>query len=75
MNTALTTAGAVPVRPHRSSTLGRMARRAGIVLVGWSRTAEHRHTREQLAEMHELRRVAERLREERFRDVALSRLM
>jgi hypothetical protein len=76
VNTALTTAGAVTVRPNRDSTLvGRMARRAGVALVTWSRAAEQRHTREQLAELHERQQMAERLREERFRDVALSRLM
>jgi len=76
MNTALTTAGVVAGRPNRDATLiERMARRAGVALVAWSRGAEQRHTREQLAELHERRRVAERLREERFRDVALSRLM
>jgi hypothetical protein len=52
-----------------------MARRAGVALVTWSRAAEQRHTREQLAELHERQQMAERLREERFRDVALSRLM
>lgn len=76
MNTALTAAGGVAVRPHRGSTLvERMARRAGVALVAWSRGVEHRHSREQLAELHERRLEAQRLREERFRDVALSRLM
>ncbi|MDQ2699298.1 MAG: hypothetical protein M3Y46_10935 [Actinomycetota bacterium] len=76
MNTALTTAGVVTGRPHRGATLiERMARRAGVALVTWSRSAGQRHTREQLAELYERRRVAERLREERFRNVAMSRLM
>ena len=76
MNSALTTAGVVTGRPHRESTLiERLARRAGVALVTWSHAAEQRHTREELAELHERRLVAERLREERFRDVALSRLM
>lgn len=76
MNTAVTTAGIVTGRPRRTTTqIQRMARRVGVALVTWSRSAEQRHTREQLAELHEHRRAAERLREERFRDVALSRLM
>ena len=76
MNTAVTTAGVLTGRPRRDSTLiVRMARSAGFALVTWSRGAEQGHTREQLAELHERRRVADRLRDERFRDVALSRLM
>lgn len=76
MNTALTAAGGVTVRPHRDSPLvERVARRAGVALVAWSRGVEQRHSREQLAELHERRLEAARLREERFRDVTLSRLI
>jgi hypothetical protein len=76
MNTALTAAGGVTVRPHRDSTfIERMARRTGVALVAWSRAAKQRQSREQLAELHERRLEAARLREECFRDVYLSRIM
>ncbi|GAA1808945.1 hypothetical protein [Agromyces neolithicus] len=76
MNSALIGAGHVPVRPVGHPTLiERVSRRAGLALVAWSRRAEQRHSREHLAEQHERRLVAEQLREERFRAVALARLL
>ncbi len=76
MDTALIASGSASIRPRRQSTLlERISRRAGLALVAWSRGAEQRHSREYLAELHERRREAERLREERFRDVALARLV
>jgi hypothetical protein len=78
MNTAVIgTAGIV--RPSGGDTLlRRISRRSGIALLAWSRSAEQRHaapTREELAELHERRLVAAQLREERFRAVALGRLL
>ncbi|RZS68658.1 hypothetical protein EV187_1092 [Agromyces ramosus] len=76
MNTALVGAGHVTVRPIGHSTLlQRISRRAGLALVAWSRGAEQRHSREELAELHERRQEAERLREERFRNVAMARMI
>jgi hypothetical protein len=76
MNTALIGAAHVSVGPVGHSTLfQRISRRAGLALLACSRGAERRHSREELAELHERRLVAERLREERFRAVALGRLM
>jgi hypothetical protein len=76
MNTALIGAGHVSVRPVGHSTLvQRISRRVGVALVAWSRGADRGYSREDLAELHERRLVAERLREERFRAVALGRLV
>jgi len=52
-----------------------LARRTGVRLVAWSRSAEQRHSREELAELHERRMEARRLRDERYRDRALTHLM
>ena len=76
MNTALVGAGHVTVRPIGHSTLlQRISRRAGLALVALSRGAEQRYSREELAELHERRQEAERLREERFRNVAMARMI
>lgn len=76
MNTALVGAGHVTVRPIGHSTpLQRISRRVGLALVTWSRGAEQRYSREELAELHERRQEAERLREERFRNVAMARMI
>jgi hypothetical protein len=76
MDTALIASGPASVRPMPHTTLlERISRRAGLALVAWSQRAEHRRSREYLAEQHERRVVAERLREERFREVALGRMV
>ena len=81
MNTALVGAGHVSVRPVGHSTLvQRISRRTGLALVAWSRSrtqgrGAERYSREELAELHERRLVAEQLREERFRAVALGRMV
>ena len=77
MNTALVGAGHVSVRPVGHSTLvqrifRRMRARRSPPR---SRSVEQRYTREELAELHERRLVAEQLREERFRAVALGRMV
>ena len=77
MNTALVGAGHVTVRPVGHSTLvQRISRRVGLALVAWSRSRGAEQTsREELAELHERRLVAEQLREERFRAVAIGRMV
>jgi hypothetical protein len=76
MNTALVGAGHVTVRPvgHRT-LLQRLARRVGLAFAATTRSVEQRYSREELAELHERRLVAEQLREERFRAVALGRMV
>jgi hypothetical protein len=76
MNTALIASTPASVRPVGHETLvERISRRVGLTLIEWSRGAEQRRSREHLAELHERRQEAERLREERFREVALGRLL
>ena len=76
MNTAIVGAGHVSVRPvGHASFFQRISRRAGLALVAWSRGAEQRHTREELAELHERRLVAEQLRAERFSAVTVGRMV
>ncbi len=77
MNTALVGAGHVTVRPVGHSTLvQRISRRMRVAARRLEPTGvEQRHTREELAELHERRLVAEQLREERFRAVALGRMV
>lgn len=76
MATPLIATGSVPVAPHRDATLvERISRRVGLALIEWSRAAEHRRSREHLAELHERRREAERLRTELQRELMLTRLM
>ena len=81
MNTAVVGAGHVSVRPVGHSTLvQRLSRRTGLALVAWSRSrsqsrSAERYSREELAELHERRLVADQLREERFRAVALGRMV
>jgi hypothetical protein len=73
MHTALT-AGSVPANAIGGATLlERISRRTGLALLAWSRTVEHRRSREYLAELHERRREAERLRDEMRRDIHLAR--
>jgi hypothetical protein len=73
MNTAVIAPGTAS-RPIRPSTLAeRFLRRAGLAFAR-SRTAGPRHSRDELAVLHERRREAERLREENFRDITLARL-
>ena len=73
MNTAVIASGTVS-RPIRPSTLAeRLLRRAGLALA-WSRTMPPRHSRDELAVLHERRREAARLREDNFRNVTLARL-
>ncbi|WP_136708156.1 hypothetical protein [Agromyces sp. H66] len=74
MPTPLIATGSVPVVPHRdASFIERISLRAGLALVAWSRRAERRGSREQLAELHERRREADRLRTELQRDLMLAR--
>jgi hypothetical protein len=76
MNTALIASGPASVRPIRHMPLiERISRSTGLALVAWSHRAEQRRSREYLAELHERRQEAERLRAERFRAVAVSRLI
>ena len=76
MNTAIIGSGQASVRPIPQSTLfERISRSAGLALVAWSGRIEQRRSREYQAELHERRQMAERLREERFRDVALARMV
>ncbi len=76
MNTALVGAGHVTVRPVGHSTLvQRISRRMRVAAAARTRRVEQRYTREELAELHERRLVAEQLREERFRAVALGRMV
>ncbi|MDF2573618.1 MAG: hypothetical protein K0S05_530 [Agromyces sp.] len=76
MATPLIATGSVPVVPNRDATLvERISRRVGLALLEWSRTAELRRSREHLAELHERRVEAERLRTELQRQVILTRLM
>lgn len=75
MNTALVAPGAAPTRPGtRHSTLAeRLVRRAGLAL-GWSRTTRRSLSRDEIADLHERRLEAERLREANFRNVAVVHL-
>ena len=79
MNTALVGAGHVTVRPVGHPTLvQRISRRAGLALVAWSRSrsrSAEQPSREELAELHERRLVAQQLRDERFRAVAIGRMV
>ncbi|HEY9365079.1 MAG TPA: hypothetical protein VIP55_00475 [Agromyces sp.] len=64
------------VRPvGRPSLFGRLSRRVGLALVTWSGESDRRRSPEYLAELHERRQEAERLRNERFREVTFSRLL
>ena len=80
MNTALVGAGHVSLRPVGHPTLvQRISRRTVLALVAWtrsrSRSSERSLSREDLAELHERRLVADQLREERFRAVAIGRMV
>ncbi|MFE5670341.1 hypothetical protein ACFQ58_01905 [Agromyces sp. NPDC056523] len=76
MNTTLTAtrstsqqAGAMRAEAGRLGE--RLARRTGLALLAWSRTAEARRTRDDLAVRAELQRSADRLRDENFTTLAL----
>jgi hypothetical protein len=78
MDTALsmsTTAPAAEVGGQAAHGLAGLAQRIGLRLVAWSRADEQRHSREYLADLHERRVEAERLRNERFSNVAVGRFM
>ncbi|MGW9629466.1 hypothetical protein ACWGST_02090 [Agromyces sp. NPDC055520] len=76
MNSAAVTPVSPLVRPSgRPSIFGRLSRRVGLALVAWSSESERRRSPESLAELHELRQQAERLRNDRFREVTFSRLL
>ena len=76
MDTALIASGTASVRPTGHETLvERISRRAGLALVAWSRRAGHRRSREYLAELHERRQEAERLRGELTRNVTVARML
>lgn len=78
MNTAIIATGttaSAPDRPIRPATLAeRFLRRAGRALA-WSRGGKLRYSRDDLAELHERRLEAERLRQERFSELAVTRLL
>ena len=75
MDTALISSGPASVSPIRHLPLfERISRRAGLALVAWSHRAEQHRGREYLAELHERRQEAERLRGELVRNVTLTRL-
>jgi hypothetical protein len=78
MDTALsmsTTATAHETGAHAAHGLAGLAHRIGVRLVEWSRSAEQRHSREDLAELHERRLEAQRLRDERFGNTTIARLL
>ena len=78
MDTALsmsTTATAHETGAHAAHGLAGLAHRIGVRLVEWSRSAEQRHSREDLAELHERRQEAQRLRDERFGNTTIARLL
>ncbi|GAA1838700.1 hypothetical protein [Agromyces salentinus] len=78
MHTALVGTGQAPVGSiGLRSALRRMPRRTWLALMAWAGVAGRRRapSRDELAELHEYRLVAERLREERFQAVAVGRLM
>lgn len=78
MNTAFVATGQATVAPiGPRSLLRRMSRRTGMALMAWSEAGRQRRTasRAELAELHERRVAAEQLREERFRTVAVGRLV
>jgi hypothetical protein len=76
VNTSLTATGstsrqAAAVRAEAGRLRERLARRAGLALVAWSRAAEARRNRDDLARRAELRRDADRLRDENISTLAL----
>ncbi|WP_157007394.1 hypothetical protein [Agromyces laixinhei] len=76
MDTAFPMSTTAPARGGNTVRgLAGLARRIGTRLVEWSRADEERHSREYLAELHERRVEAERLRNERFSSVAVGRLL
>lgn len=78
MDTALSMSSTAPARefgPHAAHGLAGLAHRVGVRLVEWSRSTEQRHSREYLAQLYERRQEAQRLRDERYRDRALTHLM
>lgn len=76
MDTALIASGPASVRPMPHTTLlERISRRTGLALLAWSRMAGQRPSHEDMAALHERQREADRLREERFRAVAVNRLI
>ena len=76
MNTALIAPEPVSTRPIGISTVSeRFRRRAELVLAWRRRPAERRSSREELAQLHERRQEAARLREETFRNVTFARML
>jgi hypothetical protein len=78
MDTALsmsTTATARETGAHAAHGLAGLAHRIGVRLVEWSRSAEQKYTREYLAELHERRLEAQQLRDERFGNTSIARLL
>lgn len=73
--TATVAGRAATTTPQGSTLLEHLSRRTGLALLAWRRAVEHRRSREYLVELHARRREAARLRDERFRDVTLTRLM
>lgn len=75
MNTALSispTAPATEVGGNAARGLSGMAQRIGMRLVAWSSAHAQPYTREELAELHQRRVEAERLRDEMRRSVHLA---
>ena len=78
MDTALsmsTTATARETGAHAAHGLAGLAHRIGMRLVAWSTSAEQKYTREHLAELHERRLEAQRLRDGRFGNTTIARLL
>ena len=78
MDTALsmsTTATARETGADAAHGLAGLAHRIGVRLVAWSRSTEQRYTREHLAELHQRRMEARRLRDERFGNTSIARLL
>ena len=76
MNTTLTATSSTSQRAEAMRTeagrLGeRLARRAGLALLAWSRAAEVRRNSDDLSGLTELQRDADRLRDDNFTTLAL----
>jgi len=75
MNTAIVGTDRAPASPI--TLIGRMSRRIGAFFASTAGAPGRRRvlSRDELAELHERRQVADRLREERFGAVAVGRLL
>jgi hypothetical protein len=69
--TTSTSQPAAAVRAEAGRLRERLARRAGLALLDWSRAAEARRRRDDVARRAELGRQADRLRDENFTTLAV----